>query len=60
MTDSPSRKVRVALVFGGRSGEHSISAATAAGVMKAIDREKYDVLLGPLRADLRRAAGGHR
>ena len=44
MTDSPSRKVRVALVFGGRSGEHSISAATAAGGMKAIDREKYDVL----------------
>ncbi len=44
MTDSPSRKVRVALVFGGRSGEHSISAATAAGVMKAIDHEKYDVL----------------
>lgn len=44
MTESPSRKVRVALVFGGRSGEHSISAATAAGVMRAIDREKYDVL----------------
>jgi len=39
-----SRKIRVALLFGGRSGEHSISAATAAGVMKAIDREKYDVL----------------
>jgi D-alanine-D-alanine ligase len=44
VTDSPSRKVRVALVFGGRSGEHAISAATAAGVMKAIDRDKYDVL----------------
>ncbi|MDH2416954.1 D-alanine--D-alanine ligase [Nocardioides sp. CER19] len=44
MTDTPSRKVRVALVFGGRSGEHAISAATAAGVMKAIDRDKYDVL----------------
>lgn len=42
--DSPARKVRVALVFGGRSGEHSISAATAAGVMKAIDRDRYDVL----------------
>lgn len=40
----PARKVRVALVFGGRSGEHAISAATAAGVMRAIDREKYDVL----------------
>ncbi|MBF4160418.1 D-alanine--D-alanine ligase family protein [Nocardioides acrostichi] len=44
MTDSPARKTRVALIFGGRSGEHSISAATAAGVMKAIDREAYDVL----------------
>jgi len=38
------RKVRVALLFGGRSGEHAISAATAAGVLKAIDREKYDVI----------------
>ena len=37
-------KVRVALLFGGRSGEHAISAATAAGVLGAIDREKYDVL----------------
>lgn len=37
-------KVRVALLFGGRSGEHAISAATAAGVMKAIDRDKYEVL----------------
>ena len=38
------RKTRVALLFGGRSGEHSISAATAAGVLKAIDRSKYDVV----------------
>lgn len=37
-------KVRVALLFGGRSGEHAISAATAAGVLKAIDRDKYDVV----------------
>ncbi|MBC7551274.1 MAG: D-alanine--D-alanine ligase A, partial [Cellulomonas sp.] len=37
-------KIRVALLFGGRSGEHAISAATAAGVMKAIDRQKYDVI----------------
>ena len=41
---SQPRKVRVALLFGGRSGEHAISAATAAGVMKAIDRDKYEVL----------------
>ncbi len=44
MTETPPRKVRVALVFGGRSGEHAISAATAAGVMRAIDRDTYDVL----------------
>ena len=49
MTETPSpetraRRTRVALVFGGRSGEHPISAATAAGVMRAIDSDKYDVL----------------
>ncbi|WP_308116746.1 D-alanine--D-alanine ligase family protein [Nocardioides sp. TRM66260-LWL] len=36
--------MRVALLFGGRSGEHSISAATAAGVMQALDRDRYEVL----------------
>src|SRR5690606_14913279 len=35
---------RVALVFGGRSGEHAISCVTAAGVLRAIDRDRYDVL----------------
>lgn len=35
---------RVAVVFGGRSGEHTISCATAAGVLRAIDRSRYDVL----------------
>jgi D-alanine-D-alanine ligase len=32
------------MLFGGRSGEHAISAATAAGVMRAIDRTKYDII----------------
>jgi D-alanine-D-alanine ligase len=35
---------RVLIVFGGRSGEHEISCATAAGVLRAIDREKWEVL----------------
>ncbi len=39
-----AERIRVALLFGGRSGEHAISAATAAGVMKAIDRSKYDIV----------------
>ena len=37
-------KPRVVLLFGGRSGEHVISCATAAGVMRAIDRERFDVI----------------
>jgi len=35
---------RRAVVFGGRSGEHTISCATAAGVLSAIDRDRYEVL----------------
>lgn len=41
---APPRKPRVAIVFGGRSSEHAVSCATAAGVMRAIDRDVYDVL----------------
>ncbi|HET8766061.1 MAG TPA: D-alanine--D-alanine ligase family protein [Pedococcus sp.] len=44
-TDQPTpRKPRVAIVFGGRSSEHAVSCATAAGVMRAIDRDAYDVI----------------
>lgn len=34
----------VAVLFGGRSSEHSISLITARGVLRAIDREKWDVV----------------
>lgn len=37
-------KPRVAIVFGGRSSEHGVSVVTAASVLRAIDRTKYDVL----------------
>jgi len=40
----PRRKMRVAVVFGGRSSEHSISCITAGSVLRALDRERYDVL----------------
>ena len=41
--DSAARP-RVAVLFGGRSSEHSVSCVTAAGVLEAIDRKKYDVV----------------
>jgi D-alanine-D-alanine ligase len=37
-------KLTVAILFGGRSSEHTISCATAGGVLEAIDRTKYDVI----------------
>jgi D-alanine-D-alanine ligase len=40
----PGRKVRVAVVFGGRSSEHAISCVTAGSVLAAIDRDRYDVV----------------
>jgi D-alanine-D-alanine ligase len=43
-SDGSSRKTRVAIVFGGRSSEHAVSCATAASVLAAIDRDKYDVV----------------
>lgn len=35
---------RVAILFGGRSSEHAVSCVTAAGVMGAIDKNKYEVI----------------
>ncbi|NQX34392.1 D-alanine--D-alanine ligase family protein [Herbiconiux sp. VKM Ac-2851] len=37
-------KTTVAVLFGGRSSEHSISCATAGGVLEAIDRSRFDVI----------------
>ncbi len=36
-------KIRVGLIYGGRSGEHEVSVLSANSVMQAINREKYDV-----------------
>jgi D-alanine-D-alanine ligase len=44
-TDTPRpRKPRVAVVFGGRSSEHSISCISAGSVIAALDPERYDVV----------------
>jgi len=38
------KKLRVGILFGGRSGEHEVSLLSAASVLKAIDKDKYDVV----------------
>ena len=41
------RKLRVGVIFGGRSAEHEVSLLSAKNVLEALDREKYDpVLIG--------------
>ena len=42
--ETPHRKARVAVVFGGRSSEHAISCVSAGSVIRALDPEKYDVI----------------
>src|SRR3979490_2422706 len=37
-------KLRVGILFGGRSGEHEVSLLSAASVLKAIDKAKYEVV----------------
>ena len=38
-----ARKLRVGILFGGRSGEHEVSLLSAASILQAIDRSKFDV-----------------
>jgi D-alanine-D-alanine ligase len=37
------KKLRVGVLFGGRSGEHEVSLLSAASVLKAIDPKKYEI-----------------
>ncbi len=41
---SPNKRLRVGVLFGGRSGEHEVSLASAASVIRALDPEKYEAV----------------
>jgi len=38
------KKIKVGLIFGGRSGEHEVSFCSASSIIKAIDKDKYTVV----------------
>ena len=38
-----AKKLRVGILFGGRSGEHEVSLLSAASILQAIDRKRFDV-----------------
>lgn len=39
-----AKKLRVGVLFGGRSGEHEVSLLSASSILKAIDRRRYEVV----------------
>ena len=48
-----AKKLRVGILFGGRSGEHEVSLKSAASILKAIDRKKFQVVpIGITKAGL--------
>jgi D-alanine-D-alanine ligase len=42
------KRIRVGVIFGGRSGEHEVSLRSAESILNAIDRQKYDVVPIPI------------
>jgi D-alanine-D-alanine ligase len=50
MPHRTSTKLRVAVLFGGRSSEHEVSCASAVSVLRHLDRRRYEVT--PVRIDL--------
>lgn len=43
-TGSPTDRIRVAVIYGGRSSEHSVSCVSAGAVMAHLDTNKYEVI----------------
>jgi len=39
-----SKKIKIGVIFGGRSGEHEVSLVSATSVMKALDKKKYQII----------------
>lgn len=44
MINHKTNKIRVAVLYGGRSGEHEVSLQSAASVVKNLDRERFEVV----------------
>jgi D-alanine-D-alanine ligase len=44
-----AKKIRVGIIYGGRSGEHEVSIASAASIFKHLDRTRYEAV--PIRIE---------
>src|SRR3954469_5797066 len=54
-----ANKIRVGVLFGGRSGEHEVSLLSAASVLKEIDKKKYEVVPIGITKEGRWLTAGH-
>src|SRR5271154_5276673 len=54
---SVQKRLRVGVLFGGRSGEHEVSLASAASVIRALDPQKYEATLIGIAKDGRWLVG---
>ncbi len=57
--DPRPRRLRIGVIFGGRSGEHEVSLASAASVLSAIDPERYEVVPMGIAKDGQWLVGGN-
>lgn len=55
---SDKKRLRVGILFGGRSGEHEVSLASATSVIRALDPEKYEAIPIGITKDGRWLVGG--
>jgi len=53
-----AKKIRVGVIFGGRSGEHEVSLASARSMMAAMDKSKYEIVPVGITKDGRWIAQG--
>ena len=37
-------KIKLGIIFGGRSGEHEVSLISAESIINALDKEKYNIV----------------
>lgn len=54
-----ANKIRVGLIFGGKSGEHEVSLASAQSVLHALDETKYDAVLIGITKEGKWLTGGN-
>src|SRR5512133_744503 len=58
-TTGTMKKLRVGVLFGGRSGEHEVSLLSAASILNAIDQKKFDVAPIGITKEGKWVASGH-